>query len=124
MRRNIIAGLSLVASLIGASAASAQVIYVDQRGGEDGRGRYERGVDRDRDWDGHRDRDRRAHRRHDDGDRYGFDGGRRRGWDEDRVLVRRDFRDHDRFDRGCRDITVRKHDRWGNPVVKHIHKCG
>jgi hypothetical protein len=115
-RKTIVLGLSLVASLLGASAASAQVIYVDQRGGFSDRGRHER------DWDRDRDRDRGEYRRW-HGERHGWDRGHHRGWGHDTVLVRRGYGDHHGYG-GCREITIRKYDRWGDPVVKHIRKCG
>lgn len=111
MKRNIILGLSLAASLLGATVASAQVIYVDQRGGD--RSRHERDFDRDH--------DRREYRRS-YGERHGWDRGHHRGWDRGPILVRRGY--HDRHDDDCRDITIRKHNRWGELVVKHIRKCG
>jgi len=113
VKRNILVGLTLAASLLGASAASAQVIYVDQRGGD--RARYERDWDRDH----RRDRDRGEYRRFRE-ERHSWDRGHHRGWGAEPILVRRG--DRDRYE--CRDITVRKYDRWGNPVVKHIRKCG
>jgi len=40
------------------------------------------------------------------------------------VIVRRGFRDVGTTGSlGCRKITVRKQDNWGNTVVKRIQRC-
>jgi hypothetical protein len=91
--------LALAIAVSAATAASAQGVYIEHRG--------------DRGWDG----DRGVHR--------GWERSTRRGWDDGgRVIVRRGFRDVGTTGSlGCRKITVRKQDNWGNTVVKRIQRC-
>jgi len=98
--------LTFALSVLSAAAASAQGVYIEQRGGM--AGGFEGG------WDG----DRGRHR--------GWDRGMRRGWDrdEERVVVRRSYREPSvTGSLGCRNITIRKQDDWGNTVTKRIQKC-
>ncbi len=85
--------LALALSMTAASAASAQGFYVERHGWGGGRG-FERG------WD------------HNQGHHRGWDRGVRRGWhNEDRMIVRRGFREVGMTGGpGCRNITVHKQD--------------
>jgi hypothetical protein len=86
--------LAFALSASAATAASAQGVYVEQHG-----------------WGGDRGFERR----------WDHDRGDHRGWDR---AMRRGYREVDTTGSvGCRQITVRKQDEWGNTVVKRIQRC-
>ena len=116
--------LALAATLMGATAVSAQGFVVRERTIEptdQGSFRREGRFENERRFDGDRDR-----RRGGDFSERGFDR-RDRGFDrrerEERVIVRRGREVFSTGGVGCRTIIVRRENALGDMVTKRIRRC-